>query len=285
MKERVLVFGGGGPAGIAWHVGLAAGLASEGFDFAKGETLIGTSAGSFAGAQLAAGFDPQALAELHKTFSREAAKRPSEPAPRIEHLLSFMQRHARDAPPSADAMVEMGKLALAANTVDEATFVATFSGMFGPEGNWPERFACVSVDVRAGAFKLWRRADGVSIERAVAASCSVPGVYPPVALSDSLWMDGGVRSWTNADLAAGHRRAIVFAVVLPYSRDLALTALERERSLIEAAGGKVETIMPDAATIAVVGDNAMDGRRAPDITDAGIAQGRREAARLRAFWD
>ena len=33
MAKRALVLGGGGSVGIAWEVGLAAGLAEEGIDF------------------------------------------------------------------------------------------------------------------------------------------------------------------------------------------------------------------------------------------------------------
>lgn len=286
MKDRALVMGGGGPAGIAWEIGVAAGLAAEGFDFSRADLIIGTSAGSVVGGQLAMGFPPQALAELHKDVSREAAKAaPAEPIASIDHLLAFTARLPRGSVPPASAMVEMGALALTAKTQPVQQFLARFSGVFGQDPKWPERFSCCSVNANDGRFKVWTQADGVPMERAAAASCSVPAIFPPIEIEGSPWMDGGVRSSTNADIAVGHRRVIVFAVLTHQTRDLLSPVIEREIAAIEAAGGRGELIMPDADSLKIFGENAMDGRRGEDITDTGIAQGRREAARVRALWD
>ena len=54
---RALVLGGGGPVGIAWEIGLAAGLEQEGVRLADADFIVGTSAGSVVGATLA--FGPQ----------------------------------------------------------------------------------------------------------------------------------------------------------------------------------------------------------------------------------
>jgi len=61
-KERALVLGGGGPVGIAWEAGLAAGLHEGGVDVTRADFILGTSAGSFVGAQLAGRRDPASLA-------------------------------------------------------------------------------------------------------------------------------------------------------------------------------------------------------------------------------
>lgn len=286
MKERALVLGGGGPTGIAWEVGLVAGLAAEGVDVTRADLILGTSAGSLVGAQLASGIDPQALAQLHTAFSREMAKQPATgPAPKIDALLAFMARVPRDAEPTPSLMLDMGRFALQSKTIPEAEFVARFAGMFGPTAEWSERFACGAVNACDGVFKLWTHGDGVALERAVAASCSVPGVYPPVALDGSVWIDGGVRSWTNADCAAGYRRVIVVAVLLPETRELVTPVLARERAAIEARQGAVELITPDPQSLAAFGENPMAAMRGEQITEAGIAQGHREAARLKSLWD
>jgi NTE family protein len=286
MQERALVIGGGGPTGIAWEVGLAAGLAAAGVDVTRADFILGTSAGSVVGAQLASGIEAQALAQIHMAFSREKAKQPAPgPAPTIDALLAYMARIPRDTEPTPSVMVEMGKLALLSKTIPEAEFVAHFAGMFGPTREWPERFACSSVNAGDGVFKLWTRADGVALERAVAASCSVPGIYPPVAIKDSLWVDGGVRSWTNADCAAGHRRVIIVAVVLPETRELVIPVLARERAAIEAAGGAVELITPDVESLEAFGENPMAATRGVEIIEAGIAQGHRAAPQVKSLWD
>ena len=48
--RRGLVLGGGGITGIAWEIGLAAGLVEAGVDLASADLVVGTSAGSVVGA-------------------------------------------------------------------------------------------------------------------------------------------------------------------------------------------------------------------------------------------
>ncbi len=48
---------------------------------------------------------------------------------------------------------------------------------------------------------------------AVAASCAVPGVHPPITVGGRRLVDGGLRSPTDADLAAGCDRVLVVAPV------------------------------------------------------------------------
>ena len=81
--ERALVLGGGGPVGIAWEVGLAAGLKEAGVDVTVADRILGTSAGAFVGAQLALGIEPVLLAQLHLAGAQQAQERPSESTPQI----------------------------------------------------------------------------------------------------------------------------------------------------------------------------------------------------------
>src|SRR6202000_1227861 len=61
MGNRALILGGGGPVGIAWELGLAAGLEEGGVRIADADRILGTSAGSFVGAALASGRPAEAL--------------------------------------------------------------------------------------------------------------------------------------------------------------------------------------------------------------------------------
>src|ERR1700733_10358513 len=59
---RAVVLSGGGRAGAAWMLGLAAGLRDVGVDLADADLIVGTSAGARTGAQLATGVVDRAIA-------------------------------------------------------------------------------------------------------------------------------------------------------------------------------------------------------------------------------
>ena len=63
MSTRALVLGGGGIAGIAWEIGLLAGLAAEGVEVGDADLVVGTSAGSIVGTLLRTGPDLAGLYE------------------------------------------------------------------------------------------------------------------------------------------------------------------------------------------------------------------------------
>ena len=52
---RALVLGGGGVTGVAWELGILAGLAGAGADLSDADLVVGTSAGSAVAAQLTTG--------------------------------------------------------------------------------------------------------------------------------------------------------------------------------------------------------------------------------------
>ena len=51
-QRTALVLGGGGITGIAWEIGVLAGLAEAGVDLSTADLVVGTSAGSVVGAGL-----------------------------------------------------------------------------------------------------------------------------------------------------------------------------------------------------------------------------------------
>jgi NTE family protein len=199
--------------------------------------------------------------------------------------MAFIARFPQEGPPGQELLAEIGAFALQAKPIaTEDQFVAIMSAASTRDGSWPDRFGCTAVDTQDGAFKIWRKGDGVPLPRGVASSCAVPGIYPPIAIRGRRWMDGGMRSATCLDLAAGHRRVICLAVVPPIAKSFMGARLEAEQHKVELEGGRVELILPDDASGEAFGPNLMDGSRRADVTEAGIAQGKREAARLKAFW-
>jgi NTE family protein len=294
MTTRALVLGGGGPVGIAWESGLLAGFAQGGVDVGTADFIMGTSAGSFVGAKLALGADTRTLAEpiLHEAHA--AKDRPStgggRPPADLSKLMQLMAEAQAGTRNPTEVRAEIGAYALAAETLSEDEFIASFGKSFAnlPRFAWPERdFACTAVDAEDGSFRLWTKAAGIGVTRAVASSCSVPGVYPPITIGERRYIDGGMRSGTNADMAAGYDVVVVVALRLgsgPFADRIA-AQLDGEIQTLKDGGATVVVLSPDEASVAAFGPNLMDFRRRPDAARAGLAQGLADAAELKALWD
>ena len=300
--KRALVLGGGGPVGIAWEAGLLAGLLEGGVDVREADYVLGTSAGSFVGSQVAAGRDMRKtveaiLAEADRQPSSQptgAAKskeeRPAGPSSMMT-LMRLMQEAADGKRPAQEVRVELGTFALAAKTVDEETFIKSFGRSLAGsgEGAWPKRhFACTAVDTATGDFQVWDNDSGVSLAKAVASSCSVPGVYPPISINGKRWMDGGMRSGVNADLAVGHDKVMVVAVRLgggdAQATERSRLSLEAELQVLRNDGAQVGLIVPDEASTKAFGPNLMDPRARPAAARAGYEQGLKLAPKAKQEW-
>jgi len=292
---RALVLGGGGPVGIAWESGLVAGLAQGGVNLGQADFTMGTSAGSFVGARLALGADPSTLADpIVADRAPGGERRPAGgggPAPELGKLMQMIAEAQGGLRNPAEVRAEIGAFALAAPTMDEDAFIESFGRSFStlPEDAWPERgFACTAVDAETGGFHLWTKDSGVGVVRAVASSCSVPGVYPPVTLKGRRYIDGGMRSSTNADMAAGHELVVVIAVRLGAAGGAAAERIaarfDEEVETLKGGGATVLTITHDEASIEAFGVNLMDFRRRPDAARAGLAQGLAYAADVKRYW-
>lgn len=293
---RALVLGGGGPVGIAWESGLIAGLAQAGVNLAQADFILGTSAGAFVGARLALGADPKALAdpilaETPKARSTESPSSLNATPPDMTRLMRLMVETYSGPRDPQTVRRDIGAFALEAQTPDEATFISSFGHAFSslPDDAWPDRgFACTAVDAATGAFQLWTRESGVGVTRAVASSCSVPGVYPPVSLKGARYMDGGMRSSVNADLAVGHDLVVVVQVRSGATAGAAAEGYRRrfeaETAVLRDGGAQVVVLSPGEASQAAMGLNLMDFRKRADAARAGLAQGAQAALALRAAW-
>jgi NTE family protein len=83
-------------------------------------------------------------------------------------------------------------------------------------------------------------------------------------------MDGGVRSPTNADLAAGYARVVIVA---PLGSNTELGAsLRREEAFLRQQGASVRTIEADAEALAAFGPNVLDPARRRAAAEAGLRQ-------------
>jgi NTE family protein len=123
---------------------------------------------------------------------------------------------------------------------------------------------------------------GVPLVEAVAASCAVPGVWPPVSTGGRRLIDGGVRSPANADLAAGHDRVVVLA---PIVRALGPMLQVRDQvAALRADGAQVVLVCPDATALAAIGRNVLDPAKRAAAARAGRVQAAAAAAEVESVW-
>jgi NTE family protein len=276
VTETALVLGAGGITGIAWHLGLIIGLRSAGVDLTDADVVVGTSAGAVAGALLASGIDPVDAQRL------EARLGDSDPPIRPDwargsQAFALLNDAGRDP---ARIRAGVGALALAADVVAEEPYVEALSRRI-PRSQWPDRpLLITAVDAATGEPVAWDGASRVPLNRAVAASCAVPCVFPPVTINGSRYMDGGVRSGTNADLAATADRVVVLAPLAPV-RMRGAPAAEID-ALRERA--RVMLIAPDATAMQAVGSNVFDTSRWDAVIAAATAQGTRIAPEVVQVW-
>jgi NTE family protein len=127
---------------------------------------------------------------------------------------------------------------------------------------------------------VFRRDSGVALVDAVAASSAFPGIWPPVTIGGHRYMDGAVRSPTNADLAAGCDRVLVLT---PSSADSPqpFGSLEEEIKLLEPA--EVRVVYADAASLTAFGTNPVSPSTRSAAAKAGRDLGRTRIADLEWF--
>lgn len=272
-RNRALVLGGGGVAGIAWETGFLAGLAERGIDMAGFDLIVGTSAGATVAAQLTS---PTPLATLYAAQLDPSAGI----EPRIEGidmpaLTATIGQAMSDPGDPFAARRRIGAMALERDRVPEPERRRIIEARL-PSHDWPEqRLWLTAIDAATGELRIFDRPSGVSLVDAVAASCAIPVVWPPVTIDGRRYIDGGIRSCINADLARDHDRILVIEPFKgPEMRDVA--PHDPARMLF---------IGLDAASAAAIGNNPLDPDVRPACARAGHAQAASAADAIRRFLD
>src|ERR1700712_4908646 len=206
MTRTALVLGGGGVTGIAWELGILKGLADAGVDLTTADLVVGTSAGSVVGAQVTSGQDLSAL------YAEQLQPADKEIGAKLSRLTLL-----RMVPPllipgsSRDKRARIGKMAMRAPEPGGSRRIEVIAARIGKVG-WPERGLKISaIEAETGALTVFERDSGADLVHAVAASCAVPLVWPAVTIDGKHYIDGGVRSTANVDLAEGYDTVVVLA--------------------------------------------------------------------------
>jgi len=275
------VLGGGGIAGIAWETGILYGIADESPATAQAlldsDVLVGTSAGSAVVAQIGSG------SSLQELFARQTAATSAEidPGVGIEAIADLFLAALSDPDATlAQQRQRIGAVALATDTVAEPVRRRVIARRL-PSHAWPDRVLRITaVDIATGELVVFDRDSGVDLVDAVAASCAVPGMWPPVTVGERRYMDGGIGSTINLGVAADCAAAVVLVpagVAAPSPFGVGPVGE------IAAFDGTTLSMFADHTSLEAFGPNPLDPRCRIVSAEAGRAQGRREVAGVAAF--
>ncbi|WP_235614607.1 patatin-like phospholipase family protein [Streptomyces ambofaciens] len=277
MADSALVLGGGGLTAYAWQVGVLAGLADAGLDLGAADVLAGTSAGSLLALDLAKGSAPADL--YREQVHRERAMMD------VNFTLTMTAKYLWAALGSRDpdtVVRRLGRLALSVRGVPESAVLAAI-GPHLPVEDWPERTVRLfAVDALTGAPTAFDAGSGVDLLHAMSATCALPPLFPPITIGEGRWMDGGVRSTTNADLVDDCARVVVLAPI-PKAAGATPSAATQVASLT-AKGARAILLTPDRAARRAFGRNPLDASRIPGAAREGRRQGTEQADRVRTIW-
>lgn len=313
MTRIGLVLGAGGVTGGAFHAGVLAALHEfAGWDARTSEVVIGTSAGSLAGAVVRAGLSGDDLLRraTGRPLSAEGRRvtnglappptgfplRPERGAtgpglrPRLRSTapesLARMALRPWDVRPAAvmSALLPPGR-------ISTSMITGGIEPLFGRR--WPEDplWIC-AVRLDNGRRVVFGRDDSPTnrptVGEAVAASCAIPGFFEPVVIDGVRHVDGGVHSPTNLDLLGGLGLDLV-VVSSPMSqagrtlprasadwavRRFCRAQLDREAVAVRRKGTPVLAFQPTSEVAAVMGLNALDPARRKEVAERTYASAR-----------
>jgi NTE family protein len=285
VAPDVLVLAAGGVVGRGWMNGVLAGIEDAAdLDLRRVEAFVGPSAGAIVAARLAAGGRPP------RPPGRRPTDRRDEPADEGGGLVRTAARWgwAATAPlaPLATALAAPGGaflrsalLARAPDTGRRLSGVQAELDASGTRFDGSLRICC--VDRRSGRRVVFGApgAPAATVGQAVAASCAIPWVFAPVRIGDRDYVDGGVWSLTNLDVAPAGRDTQVLcldptAALKSTMRQAFRLAVAVELQILRGRGARVQHVTPDHEAAETMGTDFMASGAAPAALAAGYHQGR-----------
>jgi NTE family protein len=326
-----LVLGGGGIVGAAWLIGALEALESEtGWAPSEAELIVGTSAGSVVGVLAAQGIPP-ALMNAYSSGRAmddvaDAEGRGEVLAEKFSDVLETAGdvaaratgaefRLHRGLPPIGPGSWRMALGTLLHPRSHPMTamlggwlprgFISTrpiSELVTGFVGEWPDHhgYRAVAADYATGKRVAFGGPDTppATAGEAVAASCAIPAFYHPVKVGSSRYVDGGVCSPSNLDLARGHDLDLVIclnptsslaSVPIRFPGD-ALGAIMRRESgkrlghearKVREDGAEVVLIQPSRDDLLVMGNNLMSSQRRVEVMETAMRSTAIELRKLR----
>ena len=281
MTTRALILAGGGLAGIAWETGILQGIADESPATAEkllnSDVLVGTSAGSTVAAQISG---PLPLEQLYERQVAEASHE-LDPGVDIDDIVElFMIAMSRPSATAREKLQRIGAVAASTPTVPEPVRRRVIEQRL-PSHDWPDRdLRVTAIDIGTGELVVFDSSSGVALVDAVAASCAVPGTWPPVTIGERRYMDGGVSSTVHTAVASDCATAVL---LVPSGESAPSVFGDGVAAEIAAFGTRTLAVFADEASLRAFGPNPLDPRCRVPSALAGRDQGRRVAAAVRDF--
>lgn len=292
--RRGLVLGAGGVLGGCWSLGVLDGLREHsGWQPHEADVIVGTSVGSILAPLLGAGIAVTELVAHQRAqpvegplsrarLDHEAMLPPRLPA--LSQLVGSPQLLKRSLRHPLRASPLRVLAALCPCGTSPFHPVRAFLDAVLTEGAWPVGNHVVATDYDTGERTLFSGADGVDVRDAVAASCAVPGCFPPVSIGGHRYVDGSVASATGADLLTHSDldEVYVLAPMAAHSFDAPRSlltwlergvraafnqALQREVDALRRCGTRVTVLRPCAQDLSVMGRNMLDPARSLHVLD------------------
>lgn len=282
-----LVLGGGGVLGAAWLMGAIGALVREtGWTPEEANLVMGTSAGSVVAALTATSHRPWEMLEkgLESQF--------------LDVMAAAVYKVERP-----DRLTRWGSWRMVVEAWrggGDAVLSRMWAGIL-PHGvvsthdielmidrrvdGWPghPRLWIVGTDYETGARHVFRGPGhhDITVGRAVAASCAIPGFYRPVRIDSKRYVDGGVTSSSNIDLLTDEGLDLIICM-LPLSPLHAMARrtpfagfrhslhrnLHRQIREVEKTGTRVLLIEPEGRAADLIGLNFMNRKKSHAVARA-----------------
>lgn len=219
-----LALSGGGPLGAIYEVGALCALQESlnGIDFTQLQHYVGVSAGGFIAAALANGITPRALCasfiendnEPSETFDPSWLLSPAygefaRRAMLLPGLLASALWHLTASQKSLVHALERLGPALPTGVFSNEKINIELSRLFSQAGRANDfrqlksQLTLVATDLDSGdAIPFGRPGwDHIPISKAVQASSALPGLFPPVEVDGSYYVDGALKKTMHASVA------------------------------------------------------------------------------------
>jgi predicted acylesterase/phospholipase RssA len=245
-SKTALVLGGGGFTGGVYEIGAlrALDLLSVNRTVNQFDVYVGTSAGAFVAAAVANGVTPEEMmrvivqqvptpfpdaraSSLLKPNYREFVSRGLMFPVRLAHLLRVL---ARDIGQLSAVDIVLGLAEALPAGLYSGEGIERYVQRILADPDRTDDFRLLATELYLAATDLdtcdrvvfgtdgW---DDVPISKAVSASSALPMIYKPVRIRDHDYVDGGLVSTTNLDIAVEAGAKLIFVVnpLVPYTND------------------------------------------------------------------